>query len=156
MEIDSKTFRKTLGKFASGVTVITTLVDGETHGMTASAFFSLSLDPPLVAVAVDHRARIHELLLRSGRFGVSVLNRQQESLSNHFARMTKEEVDVSFFEEDGVPLIGEALMNLVCRVADSFPGGDHTIYVGQVEWCRSRDDGEPLMYYAGGYHSIAT
>lgn len=149
--IDPREFRNTLGCFATGVTIVTTELDGEVHGMTANAFLSVSLDPPLVAVSVDHRAHLHTVLPQSGRYGVSILRRDQENLSNHFAGFG-EPVDVKFTRHLGLPLVDNALAWLVTRVVDAHPAGDHTLYIGQVEKLEyAQEPGEPLLYYKGQY-----
>jgi len=94
--IDPRQFRNALGRFASGVTVITTEHEGRTHGMTANAFVSVSLDPPLVLVSVDNRAQMHQLLALAPRYGVSVLAEDQEMLSNHFAGRATEGLQIPF------------------------------------------------------------
>ena len=153
--VDKQTFRTTLGKFASGVTVITTRHKEQVHGMTASAFFSLSIDPPLVAVAVDKRARMHGMLEATGRLGISILSEEQEAYSQHFAGRPQEGLDVPFADQNGLPVIDGALAQLSCRVTGALDGGDHTIFVCLVESAQSREDREPLLYFSGAYRRLA-
>ncbi len=148
-------FRNAMGKFASGVTVITVNIKGDVHGMTASAFFSLSLDPPLIAVSVDNRARIRPLIPECGAFGISFLAREQEACSNHFAGMIQEGLDIRFEEYQGFSLVESALARVCCTLESELPGGDHTIMVGRVVHLDALEDGDPLLYYSGGYHSLA-
>ena len=151
--IDPREFRRTLGRFATGVTVITT-VSGETvHGMTANAFMSVSLDPPLVAVAVDHRARLHRLLEETGRYGVSILAEDQELLARHFGGRPQVSVAPRFEWQGGLPLIAGAVAHLVCRVVQAVPAGDHTLFIGQVEHLDCRE-GAPLLFYGGNYRCL--
>jgi len=151
--IDPREFRRTLGRFATGVTVITT-VRGETvHGMTANAFMSVSLDPPLVAVAVDHRARLHRLLEETGRYGVSILAEDQELLARHFGGRPQVSVAPRFEWHHGLPLIAGAVAHLVCRVVQAVPAGDHTLFIGQVEHLDCRE-GAPLLFYGGNYRCL--
>lgn len=153
--IDPREFRNTLGHFATGVTVITTELDGEIHGMTANAFLSVSLEPPLVAVSVDHRAHLHQLLPQTGRYGVSILHRDQMPLSNHFAGFGDPDLTVQFTRRAGCPLLDGASAYLVTRVVDAHTAGDHTLYIGQVEYLEYADDAaDPLLYYKGKYEAI--
>lgn len=151
--IESLEFRRALGRFASGITVITTEHEGAVHGMTANAFVSVSLDPPLVLVSVDNRAKMNEILPVSGHYGVSILRDSQEDLSQHFAGRPKEGTVVSFARRGGVPLLEGALAHLVCRLVDVHPAGDHTLYIGHVEYL-DYGDGAPLLYYTGAYRCL--
>ncbi len=148
-------FRETLGRFASGVTVITAS-DGETRrGMTASAFVSVSLTPPLILVSVDHRAHMYKLLSedRVTHFGVNVLSSAQRHLSDHFSGRPGPEDAVPWFAHEGLPLIGGSVAQLVCRKQQVIPAGDHTLYLGFVEYSRYTDD-DPLLYFRGQYHEL--
>ena len=147
-EIDPREFRNTLGRFATGVTVITAEVDGEIHGMTANAFMSVSLDPPLVLVSVDNRAHLIDFLNTSKRYGVSILTEDHVDYSNHFAGRGMEELDVPFVRINDIPLLDGAMAHLVTRVAQAIPAGDHTLYLGQVEYLWWQDK-RPLLFYAG-------
>jgi flavin reductase (DIM6/NTAB) family NADH-FMN oxidoreductase RutF len=146
-------FRDALGRFATGVTVVTALENGETHGMTANAFVSVSLDPPLVLVSLDNRSKIHRILSDASRYGVSVLAEDQRVLSDHFARRTDGGTHVRFVDRAGTPLLEGAVAYFVVRVVDVHLAGDHTLYIGTVEHFESRDD-KPLLYYAGGYKQL--
>ncbi len=152
--VDPRQFRNVLGRFATGVTVITTRHESQTHGMTANAFVSVSLEPPLVLVSVDNRAHLHRLLPLTRRYGVSVLAEDQEALSNHFAGRTAEGLHIPFITESGVPLLDGAVAHLIARVREAHPAGDHTLYVGQVEYMDWRDD-KPLLFYAGQYQQLS-
>lgn len=148
-------FRETLGRFASGVTVITAS-DGQTRrGMTASAFVSVSLTPPLILVSVDHRAHMYALLSEESvtHFGVNVLSSTQKHLSDHFAGRPGPEEAVPWFAHEGLPLIGGSVAQLVCRKHQVIPAGDHTLYVGYVEYSRYTDD-DPLLYFRSQYHEL--
>jgi flavin reductase (DIM6/NTAB) family NADH-FMN oxidoreductase RutF len=150
---DTRQFRNALGRFASGVTIVTTRYEGQTHGMTANAFVSVSLDPPLVLVSLDNRSFMHKVLPAVGHYGVSVLAEDQERLSNHFAGRTVEGIHIRFLTRHGVPLIEGAVAYFVVRVLDAHPAGDHTLYVGRVEHFESRDE-RPLLFYAGHYQHL--
>ena len=151
--ITAREFRNTLGRFASGVTVITTEKDGQIHGMTANAFLSVSLEPPLVLVSVDNRSTMHKLLPESKRYGVSILSADQEALSNHFARRPVEGLRIPFVEKHGVPVLDGAVAQIIARVVAVHPAGDHTLFVGHVEHLEWTDE-KPLLFFAGMYHHI--
>ena len=152
---DSRQFRNALGRFASGVTVITAHHEDHPHGMTANAFVSVSLDPPLVLVSLDNRSYMHKILPSIGRYGVSVLAEDQEILSNHFAGRTVEGLHLRFITRDGVPLLDGAVAYFVVQVIDAHPAGDHTLYIGKVEHFEARDD-RPLLFYSGKYQQLRT
>lgn len=149
-EIDSREFRSALGRFATGITVTTTVVDSQVYGMTANAFMSVSLDPPLVLVSVDKRAHMHRHLAQSGRYAVSVLSEEQMDYSQHFAGFPVDDLEPEFVWVNDMPLLADTLAHLIARVVDIHPAGDHTLYIGQVEYLQYWD-GEPLLYYQGQY-----
>ncbi|KHG64780.1 MFS transporter [Thermus sp. 2.9] len=141
-------FKEALSRFASGVTVVAVRAGEEERGMTATAFMSLSLEPPLVALAVSERAKLLPLLEKAGAFTVSLLREGQEAVSEHFAGRPKE----------GVGLVGGrvegALAALRCRLEALYPGGDHRIVVGRVEEVELAEMGPPLLYFARGYRRL--
>lgn len=154
--IDSDTFRSVLGRFASGVTIVTARDEaGDDHGMTVSAFCSLSLQPPLVLFCVDHEASMYDLLMSHPPFGVSILSSNQEAYSRRFADPGAERFDgIAYTRGDsGVVLLDNALAHLECRVIDHHDAGDHTIFVADVERAEARH-GRPLLYYRGGYAQL--
>jgi flavin reductase (DIM6/NTAB) family NADH-FMN oxidoreductase RutF len=147
-------FRRTLGMFATGVTVLTTRVGEQVHGMTANAFMSVSLSPPLVLVSIDRRARIGALMHEGTRFGVSVLEAHQSGLSDRFAGRIAEGVPEPSFEiVHETPLVEGALAHLVARVVRSYWGGDHSLFLGQVEFARY-GEGRPLLFHGGRYERL--
>ncbi len=147
-------FRRTLGMFATGVTVITTRTREQVHGMTANAFMSVSLRPPLVLVSVDRRARMSNLLHEGTRFGVNVLEAGQATLSDHFAGRAVEAAGEPRFElVHDTPLVEGALAHLVARVVRSYWGGDHSLFLGEVEFARY-GEGEPLLFHGGRYERL--
>lgn len=154
--VSARGFRAALGRFASGVTVVTIPHEGEpggVRGMTASAFVSVSLSPPLVLVSIDKKARAHAPLLVAERYGVSVLSEQQQRLSNHFAGFD-DSVTPTFTKLDGLSLVEGAVAHLVCRVVDRHEAGDHTLFIGEVEALNVSDEA-PLLYFRGGYGKFA-
>ena len=156
MTFDSKKQRQILGHFATGVTVVTTDGEAGSHGMTANAFASLSLNPPLVMVAVDKRAAMLDYLNRNRCFAVNILRSDQEELSNRFAKPGPK--DFSDLETTtattGSPILPHAIAYLDCRVYEILPGGDHEIFVGEILDGDHRG-GEPLLYFAGKYGRLS-
>jgi flavin reductase (DIM6/NTAB) family NADH-FMN oxidoreductase RutF len=150
---DPREFRNALGRFASGVTVVTTQYEGQTHGMTANAFVSVSLNPPLVLVSLDNRSFMHRILSSVGRYGVSVLAEDQDRLSNHFAGHTIEGLHIRFATRSGMPLIEGSVAYFVVNVLDAHPAGDHTLYIGRVEHFELRE-GKPLLFFSGRYQQL--
>jgi flavin reductase (DIM6/NTAB) family NADH-FMN oxidoreductase RutF len=147
-------FRRTLGMFATGVTVITTQDGDQVHGMTANAFMSVSLRPPLIVISVDRRAKMHTLLHEGRRYGISVLADEQRALSDRFAGRTGEGTEeVEFDLVHDTPLVRGALAHLVARVARSYWGGDHSLFLGQVEYARY-GEGQPLLFHGGRYEHL--
>ncbi len=156
MTIDSDTFRAVLGRFASGVTILTARdALGHDHGMTVSAFCSVSLEPPLVLACVDRSAKMHDLLLHLDHVGINILAAGQEALSRRFAELESDRFEGLGYArgERGVVLFEDALAHLECRVRDRHDAGDHTIIVCEVERARTRQD-RPLLYYRGGYAQL--
>ena len=157
MTIDPDSFRSVLGRFASGITVITSIDgDGRDVGMTASAFSSVSLNPPLVQVCVDRTASMFDALLEAERFGVNVLAAEQEALSRRFAAVESSHrfEGIGYARgENGVVLLDDALAHLECRMASRVEAGDHMIFLGEVERATARD-ARPLLYYRGGYAQL--
>ncbi len=150
-------FRAALGRFASGVTVITVQTpENNIHGMTASAFCSVSLRPPLVLVCVDHLAETYLHLRERGQFGVSVLKQEQEALSEFFADPERNpdaarRLGVAYKAmKSGIPVVENTLANLDCRVVDAHSAGDHTIFVAEVREVLL-GEGLPLLYFRGRY-----
>ena len=152
--MDDRLFRNAMGRFTTGVTVITTKIDDEVHGMTANAFMSVSLNPKLITVSVDHKAQMHEKLRESERFAVSILSEEQQNISKHFAGQKQAEKGIDFDFIEGVPVIPDALAAIVCKGYSSHPIGDHTLYVGEVIDIGLKE-GEPLTFFAGKYGSLA-
>ncbi|GAA0330308.1 flavin reductase family protein [Bacillus carboniphilus] len=151
--MDDRMFRNAMGKFATGITVITTEVDGNVHGMTANAFMSVSLNPKLVVVSIDHKARMHDIIKNAGKFAVSILAKDQEEYSMIFAGQRKDEETIQFKRFNDMPVIDDALVNLTCRLHDAHVAGDHTLYIGEVTDL-TMQDGDPILYFGGKYRSM--
>ena len=147
--------RRTLGMFATGVTVITTREGDQVHGMTANAFMSVSLEPPLVLISVDRRTRMCRLLHEGRTYGVSVLCESQSGLSDRFAgRTSGAQVEPRFEVIHDTPLVDGALAHFVARISRSYWGGDHSLFLGTVEYARYRQDGAPLLFHGGRYERL--
>jgi flavin reductase (DIM6/NTAB) family NADH-FMN oxidoreductase RutF len=154
-------FRAALGRFATGVTVITVeTAKGEVHGMTASAFCSVSLRPPLVLVCVDHLAEMYLHLRERRQFGASILREEQEALSEFFADPERNP-DAAYRlgikyrpTKTGTPVLESALGNLDCSVVSAHAAGDHTIFIGEVREA-TVGEGAPLLYFRGRYRVCA-
>lgn len=152
MPVPPSDFKQALGRFASGVTVVAVDVDGQTHGMTASAFLSVSLIPPLVLVSVAKKATMHAHLLTGAPWTASMLNAEQAPLSNRFAGYGEAEVEWAR-DTGGGPRIVGAVGWVACTPFAAHDAGDHTLFVGQVEACGA-DEGEPLVYFKGKYRGL--
>src|SRR6478609_11574937 len=160
--VDPATFRDVMAQWPSGVTVVTTLVDGVRHGMTASSFSSVSLDPPLVSVCLDRRLYSQGLISEGGVFGVNVLAKDQAEVARRFAGMVPGLAVEDRFESEswstadtGVPLLDSALGWLDCRVVHEYPGGDHTIFVGEVVAGHAARRTAPLLFHSRGWGQFA-
>lgn len=156
MGIDAAAQRRIMGRFATGVTVVTTCYQGELAGLTANAVASLSLEPPLVLVAIDRASQTHPKLVASGCYAVNILSADQQELSQRFAqRGPKDFSDLELTTAvTGAPILAGVLGWVDCRVTQILPGGDHDIFVGQIEAGDCRD-GRPLLYFAGKYGRLA-
>ncbi|MCL6446364.1 MAG: flavin reductase family protein [Alicyclobacillus sp.] len=153
--IDPQEFRKAMGLFATGVTVVTTLDQKSVHGMTANAFTSVSLDPPLVLVSVDKRAETHSLIPACQSFGVNILRNDQEQLSRRYATKHDPVQDSQDLYDivDGIPVMKDCLCAIACTLWRSYDGGDHTLYLGEVIHLRA-SQGEPLIFFSSKYCKI--
>jgi flavin reductase (DIM6/NTAB) family NADH-FMN oxidoreductase RutF len=146
--------RRTLGMFATGVTVITTRERDQVHGMTANAFMSVSLEPPLVLISVDRRTKMCALLYGGRNFGVSVLAEGQAALSDRFAgRPALESVEPRFEVVHDTPLVEGALAHFVANIMRSYWGGDHSLFLGRVEYAHY-SEGTPLLFHGGRYERL--
>jgi flavin reductase (DIM6/NTAB) family NADH-FMN oxidoreductase RutF len=157
MAIDVDTFKRVLGSWASGVTIVTSRHGELQHGMTASAFCSVSADPPQVLICANRDSNTHRVIERSGCFGVSILAAGQEELSTLFADKSREEVRFAGLSctlgATGCPRIPGALAYLDCRVAQSIESGTHVIYVAVVE-AAEVCEAQPLAFFRGRYQRL--
>ena len=151
--MEDRTFRNAMGRFATGVTVVTIREGEETHGMTANAFMSVSLDPKLVLVSIDNRASMLERMNHTESFGISFLSEEQKHLSMHFAKQKIHEGEIAFDVIDDVPVLSNSLAALICRVYQKIPAGDHTLILGEVDEILF-SDGKPLTFFEGRYGAL--
>ncbi len=148
--MDDQTFRNAMGKFTTGVTVITTQVQNEIHGMTANAFMSVSLNPKLITVSIDNQANMLDKITNSTQFAVNILSNQQQDISMHFAGQTKKEKEIAFGLLRDIPIIKDSLVSIVCAKKTSYMVGDHTLFIGEVIDITS-SEGDPLTFFKGKY-----
>ncbi|AEJ42420.1 flavin reductase family protein [Alicyclobacillus acidocaldarius] len=153
-EVDAQAFRRTCGLFTTGVTVVTTVVDGHVHGMTANSFTSVSLEPPLVLVCFDVRSKMAQLLPLSKAFTINVLAHDQEPVSRHFAGSAGG-WNGTFIPFGSSVRLDDCLAALSCEVYAQYPAGDHVIVLGRVNDIYQRDEaGVPLVFWRGRYTSL--
>jgi flavin reductase (DIM6/NTAB) family NADH-FMN oxidoreductase RutF len=162
MSADKDLFRRAMASFATGVTLITVDYAGSVKGMTANAFASVSIEPLLVLVCVDHKADTHAFLHARKRFGINILSAGQRAVSAHYANPDRESITMdpqvgAKFDRTGhgTPVLHGALAYLECRLQDTHDAGDHTIFIAEVEDLVVRE-GEPLLYFRRKYHRIGS
>jgi flavin reductase (DIM6/NTAB) family NADH-FMN oxidoreductase RutF len=156
MPIDKQLFRRVMGNFATGVTVVTTKMgDGQPCGLTATAFTSVSLLPPLVLVCIGKESESYPHFAPAGLFAVNFLSRMQEAISQRFAVSGGDKFNGIPWHPGilGAPILDGAIGHIECRIVHSYAGGDHTIYVGEIEDAAA-NDGEPLVYFRGAYRNV--
>lgn len=152
-EIDDRLFRNAMGSFATGVTVITTEVSGEVHGMTANAFMSISLKPKLIAISVGENARMLGFIKDSKQFAVNVLSSAQQNESKQFSGQLNLEHEVQFVTYMGVPTLADSLAVITCDLHSEYVVGDHTVFIGQVTGIKLEEK-DPLIYSQGKYREL--
>lgn len=151
-DFSPRDFRDAMGRFASGVVVITTEVGEDAHAMTANAFMSGSMEPTLIIVSVARTAKMHEKIERAGKFGVSILAEEQQAASNHFAGRSVPDYTPEFERLWQVPVLADASVQLAAQLKHAYPCGDHTLFVGEVRnLVLSSTKVDPLIYHKGRY-----
>jgi len=156
MPIDEAGFKQAMSQFASGVTIVTTEHEGKLYGMTVASFASLSLRPPLVLVSVEKSVKTHDAIAGARKFGVSILAQNQGDISGRFASRIDDKFEGVPIRtgETGVPLIEGAICTIECLLHNQLPGGDHSIFVGEVMDAQI-SEGAPLVYFRSGYRELA-
>jgi flavin reductase len=153
-EVTHELFRRVMASFVTGVTVVTTQVRGEVRGMTANAFMSGSLDPPLCVISVGLNARMHAFLVEAGNFGVSILARGQETLIGHFSGRPVEGLDPAYEYSGSTPLLAQAGAAIAAKVTAQYPCGDHSLFIGHIVALRHTDGPAPIVLHLGRLASL--
>ena len=157
MPIDKNELRRIMGHFATGVTVITTISqDGTPYGLTANAFMSVSLEPPLLLISVDKKAESYPYFEQTRVFTISILRDDQEGLSRRFAVSGGNKFEGVAYHRgaNDVPILDDTLAHVECRLYATHDGGDHTLYLGEILEAETRE-GTPLLFYRGGYRAFS-
>lgn len=156
LPIDATDLRRVMGYFATGVTVVTSMIDGRPCAMTANSVCSVSLDPPLVMFCAELASETRRGVQQSGFFAINILDERSERTSRMFAARGPKAFDgIGFHAEDtGAPVFDEALAWVDCRVYAEYEGGDHVIVLGMIERGDAMSEGKPLVFYRGGYHTL--
>jgi flavin reductase (DIM6/NTAB) family NADH-FMN oxidoreductase RutF len=161
MSIASGELRRVFGNFATGVTVVTCRVGQRKHGITVNSFTSVSLDPPLVLICIDRKAIAWQMIPEAGTFAINILTSQQRAVCDYFAKRLFLDPDNEFAEiphVDGVtgsPVLEDALAVIECRLVNTYPGGDHDIFIGEVVAVQVLRDDAPLLFHRGRFPEIA-
>jgi flavin reductase (DIM6/NTAB) family NADH-FMN oxidoreductase RutF len=156
MSLDPDAFRAVMGRFASGVTIVTaTDSNGDDHGMTVSAFASVSLEPPLIVVCIDQAASMYDVLTAAEYFAVNILASTQESIARRFADTGAQRFEGIGYHrgENGVPILNDVLAYIECKRMSSTVAGDHTVIIAETV-ATSLRDARPLLYYRGGFAQL--
>jgi flavin reductase (DIM6/NTAB) family NADH-FMN oxidoreductase RutF len=151
--IDPALFRKVMGSFATGVTVVSTVADGRVRAMTVSAFMSGSLDPALCVISIRKKARLHPLLTEAGHFGVSILAKNQERLSSHFAGAPVADLALELLWAGRTPLLANAVAVVAADIAAQYDCGDHTLFIGGIRYMAAQGR-PPLVVHQGRYAAV--
>ncbi|MCL6631828.1 MAG: flavin reductase family protein [Alicyclobacillus herbarius] len=151
--MDDREFRTAMGRFATGITVVTSLQDNQPRGMTANAFMSVSLNPKLVLVSISNRAKMNACIQQTGRYGVSVLAESQKEVAMTFAGQLSNARSPEFAWMDGLPVLSGSLVTLACNVVDAHLAGDHTLFIGEVTSLNIQS-GQPLLFFSGQYSQL--
>ncbi|MDF2680835.1 MAG: flavin reductase domain protein FMN-binding protein [Brevibacillus sp.] len=151
--MDPRELRNTFGRFATGVTVVTFQEGEEAGGLTVNSFTSVSIDPPLILVSIDRRARSHDVLLQKP-FVVNILAADQEAIAWQFAGRPQQDLEITWEQTNAGPRLAGTLAHLECEPWQAYDGGDHTLIVGKVTKF-SYEQGEALGFYCGKFHKVA-
>lgn len=151
--MDDRLFCNAMGQFATGVTVVTTEIDREIHGMTANAFMSVSLNPKLVVISIAEKAQMLRKIQQTKRYAVNILAEDQQLLSMNFAGQLKEKAPVEFERLEDQPVIKGAAAQVACKVVDEVKAGDHILFIGEVVGIVVEEK-EPLVFWNGKYRKL--
>lgn len=157
MSLDGRELRNALGRFATGVCVVTTMGNNQQAlGMTANSFSSVSLDPPLVLWSLQNNSDVFETFARPHHYAINILSTEQQAHSNQYAKKGQHELDPSHYRlgKYGAPVIRQSLVTFECDLHTTYEAGDHLIIVGRVTDMHQRPSGEPLVFYSGRYREL--
>lgn len=156
MSFDGRKFRDALGRFATGVCVITTTDSQKAVGMTVNSFASVSLDPPLVLWSLQNNSEMYDVFASPRHFAINILSKEQQGHSNAYAKKGDHLLQPDHYRigKYGSPIIRDALTTLECELETSHDGGDHLIVIGRVRDMHTRPTGEPLLFFSGGYREL--
>lgn len=157
MSLDGRELRNALGRFATGVCVVTAMSeDQQALGITANSFSSVSLDPPLVLWSLQNNSDVFDKFSRPAHFAINILSTEQQPLSNQYSRKGQHELDPSHYRQGkyGAPVLRQALVTFECNLHATYEAGDHLIIVGRVTDMHQRPSGEPLLFYSGRYREV--
>lgn len=149
--MDNRLFRDAMGKFATGVTVVTTAYEGESYGMTANAFMSVSLDPKLVVVSIGEKAKFLDKIMATQKFGVSILSEKQEGYSRIFSGQSQGTAEFNWLAD--LPVLDGSLAQIACEVVSTHVEGDHILFIGKVLDIHLEDH-DPLLFFGGKYQKL--
>lgn len=152
--INGIALRNACGRFATGVTVITTSDGDGSHGMTANAFMSISLDPPLIAISLDNRSKMLARLKASRQYAVNILGENMEHIALHFAGRHNSELDNILVSKNDLPVVANAPVQLIADVINEVAAGDHTLFIGQVRAIHSTENVAPLLFHSGRFNRL--
>jgi len=152
--MDTLLYRSVMGRFTTGVTVLTFLADGNDAGMTANAFMSVSMEPPLILTSIRTASRFNHYVKLGVRYGINFLADEQKLLSSHFGGRMVDGLVLPFVRRDGVPLIEGSLAHLIVRTVDVHPAGDHLLNIAEVEYVKLGEQRKPLVFFSGQYRQV--
>ena len=152
--IEPTVFRRVMGRFATGVAVVSFLRSGQPAGMTVNSFMSVSLEPPLVLISVRRASAFVKHMRVGSRCGINILSEQQRKLGPYFANRPEKTVEVHFEDHEGTPLLRDSLAQMVARVIDIHPAGDHFLFIAEVEHLAHGPEAQPLIFFSGRYKQI--
>jgi flavin reductase (DIM6/NTAB) family NADH-FMN oxidoreductase RutF len=152
--MDDRLFRDAMGRFATGITVVTCEKDGNINGMTVNAFMSVSLSPKLITVSIANKASMFGLLNNSTHLGISILKDTQQHLSMMFAKQMEKDNRIEYEHLQGVPVLKDTLVQLACEVKDKVVAGDHTLFIAEVLDIKL-NDGKPLVFFGSKYQKLS-
>lgn len=151
--MDDRQFRDAMGKFATGITIVTIDEEEAPQGMTVNAFMSVSLHPKLIAISIDYSASLYDQLYSKNKFGISILTKEQKELAQVFARQKQQTDPIHYQQLDGVPILENAMAALACKVKDKIPAGDHLMYIAEVTDLII-NEGDPTLFFGGQYREL--